>query len=199
MKNAVLVLNGILAIAVAFLLVKHFQSPQTPEASDTPARTEQSGEPLNIAYVQADSLIDQFTSFNEKLDALEAKEKEADASLTSRARALEKEFQEAGEKVQRGILTPNQIAQLEQDLGKKQQSLAAEQERIGNQLMQQRQTLQSELELTVKAILRQVRDEYGYDYILSYGPGTGVLMVNEQYDITKEVVDRLNADALLAQ
>lgn len=199
MKNAVLALNGILAIAVAFLLVKHFQQPQTQEAAGTPVRTEQRGESLNIAYVQADSLINQFTSFNEKLDALEKREKEADASLTSRARALEKEFQEAGEKVQRGILTPNQIAQLEQDLGKKQQSLAAEQERIGSQLMQQRQALQSELEFTVKAILRQVRDEYGYDYIFSYGPGTGVLMVKEQYDITKEVVDRLNADALLAQ
>lgn len=202
MKNALLALNALLAIAVLFLLVKHFQQPgslnEATTTTEQPERTAEGGG-LNVVYVQADSLINQYTSFNEKLDAMEKKEQEAEANLTSRGRALEKEFQEAGEKVQRGILTPNQIAELEQQLGKKQQNLMADQERISGQLLRERQTLQTELERTVKAILSQVRDEFGYDYILSYGPGTGVLMVNPAYDITAEVVKRLNADAELGK
>jgi outer membrane protein len=202
MKNALLALNALLTIAVLFLLVKHFQQPSSASGSTPIAEQRERADDadgLNVVYVQADSLINQYTSFNEKLDAMEKKEQEAEASLTSRGRALEKEFQEAGEKVQRGILTPNQIAELEQQLGKKQQSLMADQERLSNQLLRERQALQTELELTVKAILSQVRDEFGYDYILSYGPGTGVLMVNPNYDITAEVVKRLNADAELGK
>jgi outer membrane protein len=90
-------------------------------------------------------------------------------------------------------LAPSQIQAEEQRLGQKQQSLAAEQERMSKILLEKKQKIQEQLEKDIKVQLTSLRKEKGYDYILNYGPGTGVLMVNDSLDITKTVLQRLNA------
>lgn len=75
----------------------------------------------------------------------------------------------------------------------KQQNLVAQQESMSKQLLEERQKLQENLEKRVKELLTAIRKEKGYDFILNYGPGTGVLMVNDSLDITKVVLEKLNA------
>ena len=53
--------------------------------------------------------------------------------------------------------------------------------------------LLDELEKKVKDILKEIQAEKGYAYILNYGPGTGVLMVDDKLDITALALERLNA------
>ena len=80
----------------------------------------------------------------------------------------------------------------EQRLMQKQQSLAAEQERLGQGLMADQQALQGIIQGKLKGILEDVRKEKGYKYILNYATGTGVLMVDKNLDITTTVVELLN-------
>jgi Skp family chaperone for outer membrane proteins len=44
----------------------------------------------------------------------------------------------------------------------------------------------------LQRVLKEVQDANGYDLILSYGPGTGLLMAQEDLDITEDVLGRLN-------
>ena len=74
----------------------------------------------------------------------------------------------------------------------KQQSLAAEQERLGQGLLADQQALQGIIQGKLKGILEEVRKEKGYQYILNYATGTGVLMVDKKLDITSTVVELLN-------
>jgi len=48
------------------------------------------------------------------------------------------------------------------------------------------------LKQKLQEILDGLQAERHYDYILNYGPGTGVLMVNDSLDITNVVLERLN-------
>lgn len=183
-------INALLLIAVAFLLVNHFRGGAGKGPDEALKTADETGP--KIVFVNSDTLLQKYEYINQKQEELYKKEQEADAQLKTRGRALEREFIAAQDKIQKGLLAPNQIAAEEQRLGQKQQALAAEQERITRELLAEGQKLQEELSKTIKALLTDIRAEKGYDFILNYGPGTGVLMVNDSLDITPMVLERLN-------
>lgn len=186
--------NNIIIAAIATLLVATAfltsNCNQNQGGTQSAAQAKETGP--KIVFVNADTLLANYEYMNQKQEEFGQREAKADADLKARGRALEKEFMAAQEKIQKGLLAPNQIAVEEQRLGQKQQALAAEQERLTRELMAEGQKLQEELNKTIKSLLADIQKEKGYDYILSYGPGTGVLMVNDSLDITQMVLERLN-------
>ncbi|HRD80671.1 MAG: OmpH family outer membrane protein [Saprospiraceae bacterium] len=186
--------NNIIIAAIAALLVATAfltsNCNQNQGGTQSAAQAKETGP--KIVFVNADTLLANYEYMNQKQEEFGQREAKADADLKARGRALEKEFMAAQEKIQKGLLAPNQIAVEEQRLGQKQQALAAEQERLTRELMAEGQKLQEELNKTIKSLLADIQKEKGYDYILSYGPGTGVLMVNDSLDITQMVLERLN-------
>ncbi len=179
------------AAAVAFLLFTHFSRSQAGHSADSTSRASTPDVP-KIVFVNADTLLNNYEYMNQKQEEFAKREEKADAELKARGRALEREFAAAQEKVQKGLLAPNQVAAEEQRLMQKQQALMAEQDRVTKQLLEEGKQLQEELNKAIKDLLADIRKEKGYDYILSYGPGTGVLMVNDSLDITQMVLERLN-------
>lgn len=147
----------------------------------------------SIVYINADTILANYTVFQERGAVLAQREQEETAKLQQKGRALEQEVQAIQNKVQQGLLAPNQIAKEEQRIGRKQQELMQERERISQELMMEGQKLNQELQEKLNVVLKALQSERGYDYILSYGPGTGVLMANEELDITQDVLSRLNA------
>jgi outer membrane protein len=195
MKQASLILNIVLLLAVGYLMIAHFRAPKAATAgpaASTGQETVAAAADSKIVFVNADTLLEKYEGFKKRKDALSKKEKDADASLKARGRALEKEFMEAQQKVQQGFMTPKEVQQLEQTLSQKQQKLMADQERMTKALVDETTKIQEELQKEVKDILSALRKEKGYDYILNYAPGSGVLMVNDTLDITAEVLSRLN-------
>ncbi len=179
------------AAAVASLLFMHFSRTQAGSSASSDLSTSMPDAP-KIVFVNADTLLNNYEYMNQKQEEFAKREEKADAELKARGRALEREFAAAQEKVQKGLLAPNQVAAEEQRLIQKQQALMADQERITKQLLEEGKQLQEELNKAIKDLLADIRREKGYDYILSYGPGTGVLMVNDSLDITQIVLERLN-------
>ncbi|MBK6949131.1 MAG: OmpH family outer membrane protein [Haliscomenobacter sp.] len=192
--NIALILSSILLVAVGYLFFAQNQGG-SPSDKKTVTAASASSKALNIVFVNSDTLLEKYVFYQDKIKALDLKSKDAETALQARGRALEREFLQAQQKVQQGLLAPNQVQQEEQRLMQKQQSLVAEQEKVGKQLLDERQKLLTELEKKVKDLLEAVRKEKGYDYILNYGPGTGVLMVNDSLDITPLVLERLNQPA----
>lgn len=194
MKNISLIINAVLAVAVAFLLIQHFKAPHSATPASGTSEATSADQSPKIVFVNADTLLEKYDYFKEKKAAMDKKEKDADASLKARGKALEKEYVATQQKVQQGLLTPKEIQQAEQALGLKQQRLMEEQDRLTKELVAETQKIQDELQQTVKDILANIRKEKGYDYILSYGPGTGVLMVNDSLDVTDLVLEALNKE-----
>lgn len=192
-NNLSLILIAILFVVTGYLLGAHLKEKggQANTTKDNGPKQADAGA-LDIVYVNSDSLLKNFDYYQEKVKELDKKGQEAEAALQSRSKSLERDFLQTQQKVQQGLLTPNQVQQEEQRLLLKQQSLAAEQEKVGKQLLQERQKILEELEKQIKEILSDLRKEKGYDYILNYGPGTGVLMVNEAHDVTTLVLEKLN-------
>lgn len=191
MKNASLVLNIILLLAVAYLFIDHFSGGKDAEAATRPAANGAGG-PLHIVYINSDSLLAKYDYFRQRQEQLAQKEQTATRGLQARSQELEREIAQAQRQAQSGTLAPKQIQQMQQSLGLKQQELMQDQQQISQELMQETQQLQLELEQKLQEILDGLQAERNYDYILNYGPGTGVLMVNDSLDITNNVLERLN-------
>lgn len=192
MKNITSVLTWILLVAVAYLFYAHFAGTASGAKGKATEITLKDQTP-KIVYVNGDSLLSKYTAFQAQLDALEAKGKSAENTLASRGRALQQEMMTAEQKAQTGQFAPAQLQKEQQRLMQKQQNFVAEQDRLSKQFATERQKLQEDLEKQVKDLLTAIRKEKGYDFIMNYGPGTGVLMVNDSLDITKVVLEKLNA------
>ena len=191
MKNITSVLTWILLVAVGYLFFAHFSN--TASGTKEKAEITVKEDTPKIVYVNGDSLLNKFTTFQDDLKALETRSKGMESTLASRGRSLQQELIAAEQKAQSGQWAPAQIQKEQQRLMQKQQSLVAQQESMSKQLLDERQKLQENLEKRVKELLTAIRKEKGYDFILNYGPGTGVLMVNDSLDITKVVLEKLNA------
>lgn len=192
MKYASLVLSALaLVLAVYLLATRNSESPRVEAPTET---TDDGAEASSkVVFVYADTVLTQYKEFADKQAALEKRQIDAETSLQKKATSLQREIQGVQAKMQQGLLSQNQIAAEQERIGRKEQSILQEREQVGQQLMLEGQTLNDSLQAKIKRTLTTMRDDFGYDYILSYGPGTGVIMVNDAYDVSAELLRRLNA------
>lgn len=187
--NISLALNAILLIAVVYLFTQVGKSSAGEAAPASGAAGSQS---LDIVYIDADTLLTNYTEFRDKQESLAVRQREASQGLNQRMQALEKEFRTVQGKVQQGLLAPNQIAAEEERLGRKQQALAAEQEQLSNQLGAEQQALLTDFQDKLNNLMDSLREARGYDYILQYGQGSSVLGARDSFNITEDVLRILN-------
>ena len=181
---------GFAALLAGLLFLNACQQNGSPSAGGEAAAAANSTP--SIVFVYADSILAKYDVFQEKGAELAQREQAETAKLQEKGRAIEQEVRAIQNKVQQGLLAPNQIAREEQRIGQKQQELMMEREKITQELMLESQKLNQELQEKLTKILEDLQAERGYDFILSYGPGTAVLMVNDEMDITDDVLARLN-------
>lgn len=188
-KNFSIVLNVILAIAVVVLYVLHFtgghESDETEQTSASAAPTD-----LSIAYVNSDSLLSNYDYFKDLEKKFMDKREKLNAEYQNRAEGLQREinnFQSTA-----GNMTISQARAVEEDLRKKQQNLMMYQEQLGQQLMQEEATMNSELYDKVSDYLHDYGLTKELQIVLTYTKGSGVLYANDNLDITKEIIKGLN-------
>lgn len=187
MKNLSLILNGVLAVAVAVLFYLQFSKPSTSAGETTggPAG------PLTIAYIKSDSILKNYDYFKAQRDKLEAKGKQMDTDFRNRAQSLQSEF----ESYQRNLsnLTIGQAKTIEEDLGKKQQNLRLYQEQLSQDLLNEQNKMNEELYKKVTEYLKQYGQEKGLQVVLKFDTSSDLLYGVDALDITQDVIAGLNA------
>jgi outer membrane protein len=193
MKNVSLALNVLLFLAVAFLYFDRFSGPKkTAPAAESTTVAADGKQSLNIVYINLDSLHAKSTTFQSKKTELEKRQADAEGKLQGRAAAFKKEVEAYAQKAQGGTMTPKQMQDEEERLGKKEQSIMQEQERLGKALMEEMDKFNESFTNEVKGYLDSLKAEMKYDYILVYGTGSPVLVANDELDITAQVLELLN-------
>lgn len=202
MKYLPLILNAILFLLVGWLIMDR------NSAKEGPAVVEESAEIPPIVYINSDSLIKNYKEFQVIAKEMEAREKREDSALKSRGRSLERD----GASLQQEVVTlqndaqggnlsrvdyearATKLAEKEQRLVAKQQKLLADQQKIANELIAEGSRINDSLQLVIRDKLENLKAQKGYEFILSYGPGSGVLVADPKYDITNLVLDILNSE-----
>ncbi len=185
MKNISLALNAILLVAVAVLYYLQFSKSSAGGAAGNGVKGD-----LTMAYINSDTVLKYYDYFKASRDRLEAKGKQMENELKSRATALQGEF----ENYQRNQnnLTIGQARAVEEDLTKKRNNLQLYQEGLQQQVMIDQQNLTKELYDKVTGFLRVYGQANGLQIVFKYDASSDVMFAGDSMDISKEVIKGLN-------
>lgn len=189
-----LVLNGILLIAVIilFYLVLGKDSNKPANMVMKAGNSTLSGT-LPIAYVNVDSLLLNYTFAKNANETLIKKQEDSRLTLNSRARQLQIEMSEFQRKLENNAFLSRERAEAEQSrLMKKQQDLQQMEGAMSQQLMEQQQKMSEQLRDTINAFMKDFNKDNRYQMIISNTANDNVLYAGKSYDITSEVIAKLN-------
>ena len=196
MKNASLIMNAVLSVAVVVLFILHFTSK--PAATDNTNQSAENGiiaSRGDIVFLQLDSLVNNYDMFNDLSSELESKAQGIQDDISKKGRALENDAKDFQQKIQKGLLTRAAAESQQQTLAVREQEL--------NMLIQQRQGEMAEEEAVlyrrildaVKTYLEQMNRETGYAMIINTSGSTNnVLQGDPGLDITNVVIKGLNEE-----
>ena len=164
---------------------------------DTSATPGESTSGLKIAYVNGDTILNNFGEFKKQEEAMKAKQKKAEEQLQTKAMALEKEIMAYQQKAQSGTMTGKEMEAREKYLGSRQEAIMVERDKMAKEIMDETEAINKKLQDALHTKLNSIRERDGYDFILNSAFGGSVLSANEKYDITEEVLKMLNEDKSL--
>lgn len=190
MKNASLILNVVLTIAVAVLYYLHFKGPQSETAPVTSTPAEAKGKA--IVYVNVDSLLNKYDFFKDTQKVLESKRFQLENDIASKGRNLQNKvafFQQRA-----ATMTQEQGRATEASLQKEQQDILAYRDRAAQNLALEEQTKNKELYDEIYNYLKKINAQNKYEFVLGYTKGGGILFANPEADQTKTILDGLNKE-----
>ncbi len=191
MNKIQIVINVILVAAVATLfgIVLSGKKPAATEVA-TVAPTEV----LPVAYLNVDSLLANYTFAQEASDKLMSKQEDARVKMNTKLRTFQNEVADFQRKLENNAFLSRERAEKEQQrLAKKEQELQELEAKLTQDIMLENQKLNIQLADSLTNFLKEFNADGRYHVILSNTAKDNVLMAAEQYDITDEVVNGLNA------
>ncbi|MEQ3661116.1 MAG: OmpH family outer membrane protein [Flavobacterium sp.] len=155
-------------------------------------KNEQKTENFKTAYIDTAELLKDYAKYKAEEEKFKVKSEEMGRPLESKFRAFENEVKN----LQSSARVKGQAwaQQKDYELQQRQQQLGIEQ----NALLQQLQLEGAQLRDSIVKELRQYIKDYGkkegYDYIYGTGDAATILYSKDSYNITKEVLEKLNKD-----
>lgn len=148
---------------------------------------------LGIAYVNTDSLINNYDYAVKMNETLNSKAESARADFNQKAKVFQQDLNEFQRKVQNnGFLSMDRAQKEQARLQKQEQDLQDLNQRLSAELMQEQGRLSAELHDTIVNYLKEF-GEGRYSLILSNTMGDNVLYSAPGVDVTAEVLEALNA------
>lgn len=203
--------NAVLLLAtVAFITACQSGGTESPAATNTnteaaaaepsaatsaPSTTEAAGSNgFTFAVLNMDSVQEDLEMM--KVLAKELKQKETQAIRRQEAaqRKIQEDALELQQAVQSGALTSSVVAIREEELYKRSERLQAQFAQEEEALYKLQDKSNKLLRNALDSFLRRYNDEKGYDLILRYGTISEVLQYDGAVEITRDVIDGMNAE-----
>lgn len=188
----------VLGVALSVALFASFSSctqPRTTGTSNGSASPVSTAGVARIVYINTDTLMNQYLLAIELNEAFLKKQEERRTELNVKAKSLDQEVTEFQRKLQNnGFLSEARAIDARDQLVVKQENLRRLQEELIDKTAREQGELNKQLFDKLTQFLAEYNKEKGFDIVLSTQLGGNVLFAVDGYDITKEVVARLNED-----
>ncbi|SEG16063.1 OmpH family outer membrane protein [Parabacteroides chinchillae] len=193
MKNINYVINGVLAVAVIILFIMQFSDKKESEVTRTFTSGEDTTGILPIAYVNVDSLLQNYNYSKDLNEIILKKSENSRASITQKARSLQSEMQDFQRKVENNAFLTRERAESEQQrLINKQQELQNLDNQLAQELVAEQQRVSEQLRDTLVSQLKEFNKDKHFQVIFSNTVGDNILLAGDAYDITGELIEYLN-------
>lgn len=191
MKKRNFIVSGLsaLAIMVAFTQCDGNKAANTTSDNSTPAG---SVSDLKIAYVEIDSLLNNYNLCKDLNEAMIKKQENVEVTLKEKMKSLDNEMRDFERKYQNHVFTPERAQQEQNRLIKKRQGLEALHQRLMGELQQESDKNNIQLRDSINAYLKEYNKTKGYNLIINNAGFNNLLYADPALNITQEVIDGLN-------
>ena len=191
MNKIQILVNVILVAAVATLFVLYFSNKSN---DSTPTETASQAEVMPVAFLNVDSLLTNYVFAQEASEKLMKKQEDARLKMNTKLRTFQNEVADFQRKLENNAFLSRERAEKEQQrLAKKEQELQELEAKLTQDIMLENQKLNMQLADSLNTFLGIFNSDGRYHIILSNNAKDNVLMASEQYDITSEVIEGMNA------
>lgn len=194
MKNLSIVLNVVLFVAVIVLYVLYFSGHKSPETAMT-SKVADTADATKIVYINTDTLLNNYQLAVELNEAFLKKQEDRRTELNIKAKAIDQEGTEFQRKLQNnGFISEARAIEARDQLLVKQENFRRLQQEMMDKASREQSELNKQLFDEITNFLKEYNKEKGFSIVLSTQLGGNVLYAEDGFDITKEIVDRLNAN-----
>jgi len=191
MKTISLIINGILIVAVGVLYYLHFFTGQQKPGDQKPESTRAiTGVP--IVFINIDTLLNNYDYYHELRMEMEDKQAELESQLDSKSKKYEQSALDYQNKINKGLVTRREAAELEQLLMQEQQSLLQLRDELAMQLAEEEQVRNRRLIDNIMEFLKNYNKDYNYQFIFSNSFGDNMLFASDSLNITYSVLEGIN-------
>lgn len=195
MKNLSILFNVVLGIAVTAICFSGCTPQKATEVSNGGGNGTANSGGTKIVYINTDTLMNKYLLAVELNEAFLKKQEERRTELNVKAKSLDQEANEFQRKLQNnGFLSEARAIDARDQLLVKQENLRRLQQEMIDKTAREQNDLNKQLFDKLTSFLKEYNKEKGFDIVLSTQLGGNVLFAVEGYDITQDVVNRLNAD-----
>ncbi len=146
---------------------------------------------LKIAYIDVDSLLANYTFYQDLAEEMTRKEENYRLALTEENNKLQKEYAEHQKKLANGVYSSAERAQSEENrFQKRNQSLMDKSEKYSQELMAESNANSQKISETVDNFVKEYNKTHGYNMIISKA---SLLYADDALNITAEILEGLNA------
>ncbi len=147
----------------------------------------------DVAYVNMDSLITHYDRYIDLSAELEAKAKKVENDLTAKGRRLENDIVDYQEKINKGLVTRSQAADLEEQLQKKSQAFEENRQQAMADLQEQQQVMTNQVIYSIQQYVAEYNKDLRFKIIFSTSGSAPILHADPALNITDQILEGLNA------
>jgi outer membrane protein len=186
-------MKKLLMIGLSAALVLTACNGKKEETLEPTNATEVPAGGLKIAYVQMDTLMNQYQFYKDKVVELNRHGENVQSTLQQKAQALQQKAAQFQRNYENNVYTTReQVEGVQNSLQREQQQLAELEQRLQQELALQADEAQQALLDSLNNFLKFYNKQRKFDYILSNVGNAPILIANPKYDITAEIVAGLN-------
>jgi len=191
MKNASLILNIVLIVAVLLLYIDRFANRTGSSATEN-STVVNTGEGATVAYVEMDSLLFNYSLYNELREQFNQNQQRLESNLASKSRTLESKAADLQSKMEQRLVTQRQAEDMQRQLMQEQQNLLALRDEMASKLMSDEQVMNKQIFDSIQSYLKDLNKKSNFKIILSTTTGGSVLLADSTLNITKAVINGMN-------
>lgn len=192
MKNLALILSVLSFVGVLALAGMHFSNNN--KATPAAVAAVHTGNGGSIAYVDIDTLEANYELLKTRRADFKNRQQQMESELQRSYGQMQSDANEIQKKAQANTLTQAEYEAAQKRLMQMQQTLESRKESLTQQLMKEQEEFNTDLKKRLDAFLTEYNKTHQYDFIMSYsGAGSAILYANKAHNITKDVVDGMNA------
>lgn len=190
MKNGLLIWNAVLTLAVAYLGFQHFKhhSGSSAEGVTDAAKGKK------IVYVQADTLLKNYEYYKDFQKEFESKGFQLENDIANKARNFQNKVAFFQQRAQQGGLTQDQAQSAQAQLGKEEQDIAKYRDEQLRKLDEERLKKTEEFYNNIFDYIKRYNKDNGYEFVLGYSKGGGILFADQSLDVTPKIIAGLNKE-----